>query len=57
MKTLKLLFCGLLLAATPAVDAEIIKNLDFYESYELLEDESFVLDQQLEEVQSETPHE
>ncbi|MCE3013909.1 MAG: hypothetical protein LW878_12655 [Proteobacteria bacterium] len=47
MRLLKIFFCVLLLSATEAVDAEIIKNLDFYDSYELLNDEGFVLEEQL----------
>lgn len=47
MRLLKIFFCVLLLSATEAVDAEIINNLDFYDSYELLNDEGFVLEEQL----------
>lgn len=53
MRVLKIFFCVLLLSATEAVDAEIIKNLDFYDSYELLNEDGFVLEEQLEAEESE----
>lgn len=54
MRVLKIFFCVLLLSATEAVDAEIIKNLDFYDSYELLNEEGFVLEEQLETEENES---
>jgi len=55
VKIFKIVMCLLLIAATDAVDAEIIKDLDFYESFELLNDESFEIEEQANE--SETIHE
>lgn len=50
-----ILFCGFALASETS-DAEIIKNLEFYESFEILKDYEVVEDESAKDLESEDSH-